>query len=84
MITKFWKMVREFFFSKANKELLLFLFFLALAGVFWLITTLNETYEKEFAIPVSISGIPKNAVLTARLSAPIHVTTGWVSYRHLI
>ena len=74
MITKFCKMVREFFFSKANKELLLFLFFLALAGVFWLITTLNETYEKEFAIPVSISGIPKNAVLTSDDTDTIKVT----------
>ena len=64
-------MVREFFFSKANKELLLFLFFLALAGVFWLITTLNETYEKEYAIPVSISGIPKNAVLTSDDMRPV-------------
>ena len=26
---------------------------------------LNETYEKEFAIPVSVVGIPKNAVLTS-------------------
>ncbi len=67
-------MVREFFFSKANKELLLFLFFLALAGIFWLITTLNETYEKEYAIPVSISGIPKNAVLTSNDTDTIKVT----------
>lgn len=67
-------MVREFFFSKANKELLLYIFFLALAGIFWLVTTLNETYEKEFAIPVSISGIPKNAVLTSDETDTVKVT----------
>ncbi len=52
-------------FSKANKELLIFLFFLGLSGIFWLNMALNETYEKEFAIPVSVVGIPKNAVLTS-------------------
>jgi hypothetical protein len=66
--------VREFFFSKANKELALFIFFLALSGIFWLVTTLNETYEKEFAIPVSIAGIPKNAVLTSDETDTIKVT----------
>ena len=58
-------MIKTFLFSQANKEVLIFLFFLALAGIFWLNLTLNETYEKEFAIPVSVIGIPKNAVLTS-------------------
>ena len=57
--------IKRFLFSKANKELAVFLFFLALSGVFWLQTTLNEVYEREFAIPVSVVGIPKNAVLTS-------------------
>ena len=73
-MSKVWKVVREFFFSKANKEVVLFIFFLALAGIFWLVTTLNETYEKEFAIPVSIAGIPKNAVLTSDETDTIKVT----------
>ena len=73
-MAKIWKVVREFFFSKANKELALFIFFLALSGIFWLVTTLNETYEKEFAIPVSIAGIPKNAVLTSDETDTIKVT----------
>ena len=60
-----WQLVRYFLFSKANKELLIFLFFLGLSGIFWLNMALNETYEKEFAIPVSVVGIPKNAVLTS-------------------
>ena len=74
MLSRIWGLIREFCFSSANKELLLFLFFLALAGIFWLITTLNETYEKEYAIPVSISGIPKNAVLTSDDTDTIKVT----------
>ena len=47
---------------------------MVLSGIFWLITTLNETYEKEFTIPVSISGIPKNAVLTSEETDTIKVT----------
>ena len=60
-----WQLVRNFLFSKVNKELLIFLFFLGLSGIFWLNMALNETYEKGFAIPVSVVGIPKNAVLTS-------------------
>ena len=41
------RMVRDFLFSTANKEFLIFLFFLALSGIFWLFMTLDETYEQE-------------------------------------
>lgn len=61
-------------FSKANKELLLFVFFVALSGIFWLQTTLNEVYEQEFSIPVSVTGIPKNAVLTSDETDTVRMT----------
>ncbi len=74
MEKKVWHLVRNFLFSKANKELLIFLFFLVLAGIFWLNLTLSETYEKEFAIPVSVVGIPKNAVLTSDETDTVKMT----------
>ena len=52
----------------------MFLFFLALSGIFWLQTTLNEVYEREFAIPVSVMGIPKNAVLTSDETDTVRMT----------
>ena len=52
-------------FSRGNKEFLIFLFFLALSGAFWLSLTLNDTYEQEFAVPVAVIDVPKNAVLTS-------------------
>ena len=55
-----WHIIRDFMFSKTNREFLIFLFFLALAGLFWLFLALNETYEKEFAIPVTVTDVPKN------------------------
>jgi hypothetical protein len=64
-IGKLLQVARDFAFSKANKDILVFLFFLGLSGIFWLSLTLNETYEHEFAIPVSVVDIPKNAVLTS-------------------
>lgn len=62
---RLWQYIRNFLFSKINKELLIFLFFLVLSGIFWLSLTLNDTYEQEFAIPVAIIDVPKNAVLTS-------------------
>ncbi len=64
-IGKIGRFIRIYLFSKSSKEILLFLFFLALSGVFWLSLTLNETYEQEFAVPVSVIEMPKNAVLTS-------------------
>ncbi len=59
------RFIRLFLFSRGNKEFLIFLFFLALSGAFWLSLTLNDTYEQEFAIPVAVVDVPKNAVLTS-------------------
>ena len=69
-----WRAVKEFLFTKTSKELLTFLFFLALSGIFWLSLTLNETYERDFAVPVSVIGVPKNAVLTSDEVDTIRVT----------
>ena len=68
------KAVRNFLFSGLNKEFLIFLFFLALSGTFWLMMTLNETMEREFKIPVRLSGVPRNAVITGELPDTVRVT----------
>ena len=69
-----WKVAKDFLFSKTNRELFVFLFFLALSSVFWLFMTLNETYEREFSIPVSIVNVPKNVVLTSEETDTIRMT----------
>ena len=68
------KAVRNFLFSGLNKEFLIFLFFLALSGAFWLLMTLNETMEREFKIPMRLSGVPRNAVITGELPDTLRVT----------
>lgn len=67
------KTVRNFLFSSLNKEFLIFLFFLALSGSFWLMMTLNETYEKELAIPMRLIGVPRNAVVTGDLPDTVRI-----------
>ena len=62
---KMWQTFRDFVFSNTNRDFLVFLFFLSLSFIFWLSLTLNDTYEREFSIPVSVVDIPKNAVLTS-------------------
>lgn len=68
------RLIRSFLFSKVNKEFLVFMFFLAISGAFWLIMTLNETYEKEVAFPVHITGVPKDIMLTSDEVDTIRVT----------
>jgi hypothetical protein len=65
---------RNFVFNRTSKEFLIFVFFVALSSVFWLSLTLNETYEKEFAIPIRVVGMPKNVVLTSEETDTVHMT----------
>lgn len=68
------KVVRNFLFSWMNREFLIFLFFLLLSGTFWLLMTLNETYEREVEVPVKLVEIPKNVVLTSDTTTNVRVT----------
>lgn len=61
-------------FALVNKEFLIFLFFMCLSGIFWLLMTLNETYEMEFRIPVRVVNIPNNVVLTSQETDTVRVT----------
>ena len=65
--------VRNFLFSTVNGEFLIFLFFLCLSGIFWLLMTLNITYEREFKVPVRIVNVPENVVLTSDETDTIRV-----------
>ena len=68
------KFVRDFLFSRANREFLIFLFFLALSGIFWLIMALNETYEREIAVPFRVVNVPKDIMLTSDETDTVKMT----------
>ena len=86
-ITLLYKKIRRFLFSNLNKQFLIFMFFFFLSGIFWLIMTLNDTYEKEIKIPVRVNNIPKNVVLTSASDDTIRVVVrdhGWTILSYLI
>ncbi|KGI60731.1 hypothetical protein HMPREF0671_04130 [Prevotella sp. S7 MS 2] len=69
-----YKKIRNFLFSLVNREFLVFLFFFALSGSFWLLTSLNETYEAEIAVPVRLVGVPRNVIITSEMTDTIRLT----------
>lgn len=71
---KTYSIVRSFLFGALNKEFLIFLFFLVLSGIFWLMMTLDETYERELPVVVHVVGEPKNVVITTNVSDTVYVT----------
>ena len=73
-LSKTYHIFRGFLFKLLNKEFLFFLFFLALSGIFWLMMTLNETYEQEIPIGLRLAGIPKNVVMTTEISDTAYIT----------
>ncbi len=78
--------VRRFLFNSTSKQVFIFMFFLVLSGIFWLILTLNESYEREIKVTMQIKGIPKNVVLTSKETDTLRVLVrdkGWVLVRYL-
>lgn len=68
------KTIRKFLFSSANREFLIFLFFLSLSAAFWLMMTLNESYEREIQVPVRVVNVPTDIVLTSEETDTMKVT----------
>lgn len=73
-LTQIINIVRNFLFSSANREFLTFFFFLVLSTIFWLMTALNETYEREIGVPAYLVNIPKNVVVTSDMEDTVRVT----------
>jgi len=67
-------LLRNFLFSIVNRKFLIFLFFLAVSGTFWLLMALNETYEREFQVPVRLNGVPRDVVITTAMADTVRVT----------
>ncbi len=70
----FYIALRRWLRSRAAGELLTFCFFLALSGAFWLMLTLDRTYEQELRVPVRITDVPSNVVLTCSETDTVSVT----------
>lgn len=56
-----------------SKDFFIFLMFLVMSAVFWVLTTLNETYEAEIEVRLEIADVPANTVITEDLPDTIRV-----------
>lgn len=45
-----------------------------LSSIFWLMTALNETYEREVSVPAYLVNVPKNVVITSDMEDTVRVT----------
>lgn len=68
------KEIRNFLHSPQCREFLFFLFFVFVAFTFWILQTLNETYETEVHIPLRIKNVPNDVVMTNELPQQIVLT----------
>lgn len=66
--------IKDFLLGKKNREFLIFLFFFALSAVFWLLQTLNETFETEITVPLKLQNVPNNLIITSDLPDELRVT----------
>lgn len=73
VLQKIYTPIRDFLLKFLNREFMIFLFFLAISAGFWLIMTLNETYEREIKVPLHLTGVPNNVVITDSLPDSVRV-----------
>lgn len=66
--------IRSFLLSAKSRELLIFLFFVIVSFCFWLLQTMNDTYQTEFKIPVRLKNVPKEVVMTSEIPNEIRVS----------
>ena len=64
---------KAFLLSKLSREAFVFLFFVLISAGFWLLLTLNESYEMDVEVPVELTGVPQEVVLTTELPATVQV-----------
>ena len=60
--------------SSKARETLVFLFFLSISYAFWLLQTLNESFDVRLVVPLHLTGVPENVVITTPPPAQLYVS----------
>lgn len=63
-----------FLFSKKTKNLMVFLFFFAMATVFWIIQKLEDPINVSVTVPVQLTNVPKDIIITTELPPKMQIT----------
>lgn len=66
--------IKNFLFSKKNKEFLIFLLFLLLSASFWISQALSDEFEVEISMPLKLTNVPDDVVITTDLPANVSLT----------
>lgn len=66
--------IKDFLLGKKNREFLIFLFFFALSAAFWLLQTLNDTFQTEITVPLKLKNVPSNLTITSELPKEVRVS----------
>ena len=73
-LAKVWVRIRNIFFGKKSHEFFVFLFFLFVSAGFWLLQTLNESFETEISVPLTLKNVPEKVHITTELPSEVHIT----------
>ena len=73
-IIKFWRWLRSVFSSERVMDILVFFGALVVAMGFWVLQRLNDTFEMEVKVPLSLTGVPRGVTLTTPLPSSVRVT----------
>lgn len=66
--------VRLALLSSKARETLVFLFFLSISYAFWLLQTLNESLDVRLLVPLRLTGVPENVVITTPPPSQLYVS----------
>lgn len=66
--------IKVFLFSKTSRKAFVFLFFVIISAGFWLLQTLNETYDSVLNMPLQLTDVPEDVVITTDLPEELQVT----------
>lgn len=71
---KIFQKIKYFLLAPKNKEFLIFLLFFIASSAFWLLQTLNEVFDVEVEIPITLVNVPSNVVITSELPKELRVS----------
>lgn len=54
-----------------NNDILTFLFFFLMSGLFWVLQNLNDEYEMDVEVPIVLQGVPDGVVITTDLPSSV-------------
>lgn len=69
-----WIKIKDSLFNKKNREFLVFFVFFCISSVFWLLQTLNESFDTEISVPMQLTNVPSDVMITTDLPEELKVT----------